>query len=261
MMRFSRSFGSSSRISWARRSTFFLISSSIVLLQQYANRDEFREDVPELSADLEQPFDGIRHVVVAPRAHGRIVGPRRGTRKLTAPDLPLLVVVTGPPASGKTTVAEALARDLGLPLVAKDAIKERLFDSLGTGDREWSRALGRATFELLFARVAAALREALPVVAEANFDAAAVPAFAALPPSRPLQIHCSAPVDVLLARYAARTPDRHPGHLDGEILEEVRTAIESGRHDPLPLAGELIAVDTSGPVDVDALAARIRALL
>jgi adenylate kinase family enzyme len=34
----------------------------------------------------------------------------------------LYVVVTGPPASGKSTLAPGLADALGLPLVAKDAI-------------------------------------------------------------------------------------------------------------------------------------------
>ena len=35
---------------------------------------------------------------------------------------PVLVVVTGMPSSGKTTVAEALSRRLRLPLIAKDEI-------------------------------------------------------------------------------------------------------------------------------------------
>jgi predicted kinase len=181
---------------------------------------------------------------------------------MTDADLPLLVVVTGPPASGKTTVAEALARELGLPLVAKDAIKEPLFDALGIGDREWSRALGRAAFELLFARVAAELRAGRPVIAEANFEVDTAPsAFAALPPFRLVQIHCSAPAEVLVSRFRARAGTRHAGHLDGEIVEEVRAAIASGRHDPLPLVGASFAVDSSGPLDVGALAARVRALL
>ena len=178
---------------------------------------------------------------------------------VVAADAPLLVVVTGPPASGKTTVAEALARELEVPLVAKDAIKETLFEVFGTGDRAWSQSLGRATFELLFARVAAELRAGRPVIAEANFEARSVERFAELPPARVVQIHLTAPAQVLLERFAAR--ERHPGHLDGAIVDEVRAAIESGRHPTLPLGGELLELDASGPVDVTSVCRRIQTRL
>ncbi len=55
--------------------------------------------------------------------------------------LPTLVLVTGAPGSGKTTLAMPLARHLGLPLITKDTIKEALFDTLGTGDHTWSQRL------------------------------------------------------------------------------------------------------------------------
>ncbi len=62
-----------------------------------------------------------------------------------------LVLITGPPASGKTTLAVPLASLLDLPLVSKDVIKEALFDSPGHGDREWSSRLGAASFAVMFA--------------------------------------------------------------------------------------------------------------
>jgi 2-phosphoglycerate kinase len=43
---------------------------------------------------------------------------------------PLFVVVSGPPASGKSTLAPVLARELGLPLIAKDTIKDALMSVL-----------------------------------------------------------------------------------------------------------------------------------
>src|SRR6266508_4058354 len=57
-----------------------------------------------------------------------------------------LLLVTGAPSSGKTTLAVPLARHLGLPLITKDTIKEALFDTLGTGDHTWSTRLGAASF-------------------------------------------------------------------------------------------------------------------
>lgn len=56
----------------------------------------------------------------------------------------LLVVVSGLAASGKTSVAEPLARAFGLRLLSKDGIKESLFASLGYGGWEWSKSLSRA---------------------------------------------------------------------------------------------------------------------
>jgi predicted kinase len=168
---------------------------------------------------------------------------------------PLLVVVTGPPASGKTTVAELLAGELALPLAAKDAIKERLYDTVGAGDREWSRRLGRATFALMFHWLDEELRAGRPVIVEANFTAAAAPLFAALPPHRPLQLFCFAPREVVIERYAARA--RHGGHLDDLVVEELRAGDHEEQWRPLRLEGEIIRIEIA-TTDLDAVVARVR---
>lgn len=186
-----------------------------------------------------------------------MVAARDGLRKMTERDVPLLVVVTGPPASGKTTLADALARELGLPLVTKDAIKEALFDTLGARDREWSRALGRAAFAVISVWLEAELRAGRSVIAEANFDARTAGAgFARLPAHRTFQIHCTAPREVLLARYSARV--RHPGHLDGAVLPELEVGVAGRGWEPLDLPGERVELDTAAPVDVDTLVTRLR---
>ena len=155
-------------------------------------------------------------------------------------------------------LAGPLARRVGLPLFSKDELKESLFETLGTGDPEWSRALGRASVALLFVIMERELAAGRSLVVEANLVAGeAEPRLAALPPHRAVQVHCTAPEEVLMERYAGRT-GRHPGHDDANRAAEVLANIRSGRHRALALDAPLIEVDTSAPADPAAIAARIR---
>jgi predicted kinase len=157
---------------------------------------------------------------------------------------PLLLVVTGMPASGKTTLARALGARLALPVIEKDVLKEALYDSLGTGDVEWSQKLGGASYVLIFAIADALLRADLSLVAEANFFRGIEPRFAELPPHRLVQVHCHAPIETLVERYSSRAP-RHPGHLDAERVDELRARHASGLNGPLQLDNELLELDTT----------------
>ena len=53
------------------------------------------------------------------------------------------VLVSGLPASGKSTLARAVAPLLGLPVIDKDDILDRLFEAKGIGDLSWRRELSR----------------------------------------------------------------------------------------------------------------------
>jgi predicted kinase len=172
-------------------------------------------------------------------------------------DAPLVVVVTGPPAAGKTTIARGIAERLRLPLIAKDTIKEALFDGLGTGDLAWSQRLGEATYLAMTRLVEESVTAGASLVAEANFVRGSdFEARLAALPARFVQVHCDAPLEVLLARYGSR--ERHPGHVDRERIEALRVAVESRRHNPLDLPGETIRLDTSREVGGEAVVRRIR---
>ena len=64
------------------------------------------------------------------------------------------VAVSGPPASGKSTLAPALATALDLPLLAKDTIKDALMSALGAPDLDASRRLGGAAVDVMCALAA-----------------------------------------------------------------------------------------------------------
>ena len=59
------------------------------------------------------------------------------------------VVVSGLPGSGKSTLARRLAAPLELAVIDKDDILEQLFESKGTGDAAWRRALSRESDAIL----------------------------------------------------------------------------------------------------------------
>lgn len=180
----------------------------------------------------------------------------------------MLVLVVGRPAAGKTVVAAAVAERFGLPVVAKDDVKELLFDALGTGDREWSKRLGRATFDVLDLLIERLLAARASFVVDAAFDAAvAGDRFRAWHEAygfRTVQVHCTAPRQVLLDRFAARAAaDRHPGHVDGANLDEYAASLDAPRQEVLALPGPVLeaAADERGRLNVDAVLRALGAVL
>jgi hypothetical protein len=163
----------------------------------------------------------------------------------------VFVLVAGPPGSGKSTLAVPLAAALGLPLIAKDVIKEVLMDALGhPATVEQSRALGRAAVETMLA----VAHTSPGAVLESNFSANALPSLATLHGTI-IEVRCRCPRELALARYRERATLRHAGHLDA--LREESELWNEELLTPLGL-GPVIEVDTSAEVDLDALVSQIR---
>ena len=92
------------------------------------------------------------------------------------------ILVAGWPGSGKSTLGVALAAELGLPLLAKDEIKEALMDGLGPPQTvAESQRLGRAAV-LAMLRVA---RRCPGAVLDSTWFGYALPLARALPGNSP----------------------------------------------------------------------------
>jgi predicted kinase len=91
------------------------------------------------------------------------------TGKLIEVRQPHLILITGLPGTGKSTLGRSLARHLGLPLICKDTIKEPLLDVIGAVDRPASRRLSDASFAVMFALARDCLRVGTDVILEGNF--------------------------------------------------------------------------------------------
>jgi predicted kinase len=166
-------------------------------------------------------------------------------------DLPVLILVGGPPASGKTTLAGWLASAFRLPLLSRDELKESLMGSLGSPDRARSRQLGGASYELLLVAANGFVAAGVGAVVESNFSAGIAEADwrPIVARSRALQIYCRASHDELRWRFLDRalSGQRHPGHhdLSAASLADFEAGLASSRYRPLELLVPALCVDTT----------------
>jgi predicted kinase len=167
---------------------------------------------------------------------------------------PHLIVVAGPPASGKTTLARELAKALRLPLICKDTVVESLYDHLGLGDRVWSQRLGFAAIHVLYALARECLEARASLILESTFVHPSTPGelheLTQETDARLSVVYCHATPEVLAARFNRRAQaDRHPGHLDASTISATEIAHHGWLRRPR-YPGPVISVDTTDPAAI-----------
>jgi predicted kinase len=161
------------------------------------------------------------------------------------------VVVSGPPASGKTTLARAIAPALGLPLIAKDTIKEALLSVLPVPDVETSRVVGAASVAALYAvasQTGGAVLESVWHRSRSVGDLRRLP-------GNIVEVFCRCDRQVAARRYRSRSGTRAAGHFDATRTIEELWNDEVAR----PVAGgwPVIEVSTNRPVEIKPLMERV----
>jgi predicted kinase len=159
----------------------------------------------------------------------------------------VFVVVSGPPASGKTTLARALAPSLGLPLIAKDTIKQALMTVLPVPDVAASRSVGAASVAALLAVAA----ETGGAVLESVWHRSRALDELRRLPGDVVEVFCRCDREAAARRYALRAGSRDAGHFDPQRVAGELWNDEVAR--PVGGGWPVIEVDTAGPVDVEPL--------
>lgn len=156
---------------------------------------------------------------------------------------PRLIIVSGPPGSGKTTLARILADQLGCPLLSRDAIKQGLVSAhpgyvATTNDRLTLRA-----YTVFFDAIRLLSTAGVTLVVEAAFQhelwVAGLGDLADSPSVR--IVRCSLRVDLARSRTTIRLAEdpSRSAHADAEYLASASS------FDAIHLAAPTLDVDTA----------------
>lgn len=162
-----------------------------------------------------------------------------------------LIFVSGPSASGKSTLADRLAVDLKFPVIHRDRIKEAMFDTLGYSDRQQSKKFGIAAALVLIRELKDILNVGSSCIVEGKF----IPKFSNEEIKQLLkdtgasviQIQCFCDGEKLYERFKQRalSTERHPGHAEINSLGDFKDELIAGKLPYLELGGEVLEYDTT----------------
>ncbi len=196
--------------------------------------------------------------------------------------MPYIILLAGLPAVGKTTFSRFISKELCIPAISKDYIKEILFDSLGFQSRAEKVRLGDASRDVMYGMAEEFMRLELPVILENNFDRNSKAHLEDLISQYGydcITVLFEGETEAIYRRFIARNHSslRHPGHITNQCyplkdnmepvsdmtLEQFRDiAAHSGIAD-FCIGKELIRVDATDieAVDYKGILGRIKETL
>jgi predicted kinase len=162
---------------------------------------------------------------------------------------PTLIVVSGPMAAGKTTLAHEIARAVGCPAICRDEIKEGMLHGTPDFVAAPGDELTARTLPVFFGVLELLLRAGVTTVAEAAFqDKVWRPRLTPLLGLCQLRIvHCTVGADVAVSR-ALRRREQEPlrrAHADPVAGDTAQHILRHERFDRVRLDAPSIEVDTT----------------
>jgi predicted kinase len=169
---------------------------------------------------------------------------------------PLLILLHGGPATGKTTLGLRLAETIGIPYFNKDGVKEPMFDHVGlpvaweTDDGLSGRAMNEASQTILIYIIEAMLVARASCIIDSTFLAHDSPRFRSLQERhsfRLVQILCRTEAGELGRRWANRAASgqRHAGHQDQDLAQRLDPVAIDRDFRHLEIGGLQITLDTT----------------
>ena len=193
-----------------------------------------------------------------------------------------IIVLTGMPASGKSTIAKKLSAEFNMPILEKDALKEELFDTIGFNCYAEKRKLDIAANAVLLRSVETLLSKKIPMIIDNNFDTDSTKRFIEILKCYKytcITVFLGGETDAFYKRYVERDNLhlRHLGHVlqehypprEGDSLEyemtreEFAEKFEKRGMNHFNCPGPRIDIDATEPwkIDVDALIEKIKFLM
>ncbi|HWB92214.1 MAG TPA: AAA family ATPase [Puia sp.] len=161
---------------------------------------------------------------------------------------PLLIIVTGRPASGKSTLAAILAREIKCPLISRDELKEGYINTLGVQHEQLDNSAAWHIYRLFFEVIYLLVSKGVSLVVEAAFQEHLwKPQLLTLRDKTDIRIIiCEPGPDLARARFANRlqtNPDRDRFH--GDKLVKETGGLQTDAYIPVDMDVPTLVVDTT----------------
>lgn len=164
---------------------------------------------------------------------------------------PLLIVVTGKPASGKTTLAHILTKKIKYPLLSRDELKEGYINTADIEHSQLDNSVAWHIYDTFFDAIDLLISKGISVIAEAAFqDKLWKPKLLNLLDKAEIKIIiCKTPSDLTTIRFNNRLlndPEREKFHGDKSLnLVKGQGSLITETYEPVNIDAPTIEVDTT----------------